>query len=78
MIFLHQNDLCTPFYPAHVLPCRIGVYEVMPQFGSPIPWYAYWDGEKFCFRSRSAKEAKKNKDVPTYAGRYAIWRGLKK
>ena len=68
----------TDFYPARILPYREGVYEVFPELPSNAHWYAYWDGDKFCFRDRTIVGAFENRNRYTGAYRYAIWRGVKK
>jgi len=47
----------TDFYPARILPYWYGVYEVFPELPSNSPWYAYWDGKKFCYRDKTVDEA---------------------
>jgi hypothetical protein len=67
----------TPWFPAHVVPVRIGVYEVDDEDGIDGPWYAYWDGRKFGFRCwKGPQEAFNYRYDKTYLSEFSKWRGL--
>ena len=40
----------TPWFPASVVPVRVGVYEVRDQHIDTSHCFAYWDGDRFGFR----------------------------
>lgn len=68
----------TTWFPATVMPARVGVYEVEPPSGYGR-WYAYWDGERFGYRVTSGPdEAEDCRSWPTRLPTLASWRGLAK
>ena len=67
----------TPWFPAHVKPARVGVYEVDDQDGMIGPWYAYWNGRRFGWRSwKGPQEAYESRFDSIGLDERAIWRGL--
>lgn len=62
----------TPWYPAEVLPVRVGVYEVKAW---SYHWYSHWNGTRWGFCERTPREAHKYRAGRT--DRQIIqWRGL--
>lgn len=71
----------TPWYPSDVHPSVPGVYQVQLAHFPASVFYAYWNGKKFGYRVAlrdMAFQALKRRDDRTYAGDFAIWRGLTK
>lgn len=68
----------TPWFQKNVKPVHVGVYEVDRTHANKISaWYAYWNGEKFMFRSSvSPYDAYNNSNFPSIIGDYTTWRGL--
>lgn len=64
------------WFSPDVKPVMPGVYEVKSPYGSPGPWYSYFDGEKFGWRSRIKEEASENKKYGTDLPKTATWRDL--
>lgn len=65
------------WFPHYVLPAHIGVYEVDDCDGLDGPWYAYWDGKKFGYRSWIGPDAAYSmRNDPTSCRETAQWRGL--
>lgn len=67
----------TGWFDPDVKPAIPGVYEVKSRYGSPGPWYSYFDGKKFCYRDKGGPQAAaKNSWLETVAPESATWRGL--
>jgi hypothetical protein len=59
-------------------PSRVGVYEVDDADcrGESVKWFAYWNGDKFGYRTFDAPDALILRKEPTALPRLTQWRGL--
>lgn len=66
----------TEWFPPHVKPVRVGVYEVVDSDGE-LGWYAFWNGKKFGYRCwKSPQSAFYRRHESTWQPNFAKWRGL--
>lgn len=62
----------TPWFPPHIKPVRMGVYEVKEPVAAP--WYRWWNGKRWLLGgSQIAAAGRNNKPTPWGA---TAWRGL--
>jgi len=66
----------TKWYPGHIKPVRVGVYQKHIDFNVPY-FYSYWDGEFWGLISGTPSGAKKWRDLASRAQNY-FWRGVAK
>lgn len=66
------DDHFTPWYPGHVHPARIGVYQ---RRSGGDPTYALWDGARWSFSAGTVARAREYDGLASLTQDRA-WRGL--
>lgn len=69
----------TPWYPGHVKPVRVGVYErdYADNLKCRRPRFCYWDGIAWNCHGTTKEHAEIFKDTPS-AYQFLEWRGIAK
>jgi len=74
---LTMTDKLTPWFPAHIKPVRVGVYEIKEPDGTLF--YNKWDGKNWHWGSKSKYKSEQNihpMNVADADRLIARWRGL--
>ncbi|WP_186263311.1 hypothetical protein [Burkholderia gladioli] len=67
----------TEWYPASVKPVHVGVYEIQDGTSDIFgPFYSYWNGSRFGWRSALPEHAFLMRKKDTMALPVIRWRGL--
>jgi len=78
----HSKEQLTGWYPPHIKPVRVGVYETrLPGWnevwgGSSFKCFKHWDGEFWGYASETIDEAQIYADQQSIS-QHNYWRGLK-
>ena len=70
------EDSCTKWFPAHVKPAYVGVYQVKSCMMTFAPLYRYWDGANWYLGDNSPRRAGRHTKITTKHN-LLQWRGLK-
>ena len=68
----------TEWYPAHIKPVRVGVYNVETWANPDSPWFSYWDGNIFNYYCNSVDDAFRNRRKWGCGKATSQWRGIAK
>jgi hypothetical protein len=63
----------TPWFPGHIKPLRVGVYE--RQRAAFWTIFSYWDGKRWGFNHDTAADALRDRKFHSYS-QGMPWRGL--
>ena len=66
----------TPWYPPHLKPVRVGVYQAIPKHVPDCRVYSYWNGFKWFWDSWTVDGARLNRNVSMHQDKR--WRGMVK
>ena len=72
-----DNKKLTPWFPGHVKPVHVGVYQTCGMT-SDTKRFQYWRGEGWGFCSYTAKEADEAYSLGLSGSQKPQWRGLAK
>lgn len=66
----------TNWYPPHIKPTRVGVYQIKDGMFDDDDWYSFWDGLKWCYTTRSVDAAFNERMCKTELRQEQHWRGV--
>jgi len=72
---LKENLMLTDWFPPHVKPVRVGVYEIRLGI-CKYEWYSYWDGSRWCYTCINVNDAFNSREAKTTLPQKQHWRGL--
>ena len=71
-----SNEM-TPWFPSHIKPVRVGVYQVNPKYHSvPKPVYAHWNGRHWGYFTEDIRRALNANTYELDASQEKEWRGF--